>query len=323
MLGPVLRETCGGRLGPISWFRATWQHGGAATGYSTWRCPSGEEIDCVVKLPVGHAEYQWTKRLGLTSCTDWNSPDALAIPTPRVFAAGFELGSYDFAWIVMERFKGNPISHSPAGQTIWEVFETCAEFHAAAITERSIEPDHTPAAPDWRQLIARGLKALDDNNLPHSDRWVSGLRAVDEKLDGLIALWSAREINTWCHHDLHPGNAMRRTGADGKPGRCSLIDLAMVGPGHWVEDALYLERLNWGREAEMLCGVDPVGTMAKARSFIGLSLGDDYEELADLRRLLMAASTPAFLRTEGHPEYLRAALKQLEMCLPKADSWVS
>jgi hypothetical protein len=323
MLGPVLRETCRGRLGTISWFRATWQHGGAATGYSTWRCPSGQEIECVVKLPVGHGEYQWTKRLGLTSCHDWDNPDAEALPTPRVFAAGFELGSYDFAWIVMERFAGMPISHTPSGQTMWEIFETCAEFHAAAITERSIEADHTPPPPDWRALIPRGLKALEDNDLEHSERWVRGLHAVNERLDGLMRLWAAREINTWCHHDLHPGNAMRRTGADAKPGRCVLLDLAMVGAGHWIEDALYLERLNWGREAESLCGIDPVGTLAKARTFIGLPIGDDYEELADLRRLLMAASTPAFLRTEGHPEYLRAALQRLEGCLAKADTWIS
>ena len=29
---PALREACDGHLGPVSWFRADWQRGGASTG---------------------------------------------------------------------------------------------------------------------------------------------------------------------------------------------------------------------------------------------------------------------------------------------------
>src|ERR1051326_2883770 len=33
---PVLHQACNGRLGQVEWFRASWQRGGAATGFSTW-----------------------------------------------------------------------------------------------------------------------------------------------------------------------------------------------------------------------------------------------------------------------------------------------
>ena len=154
-LAPVLRDQCAGHLGPISWFKATWQHGGASTGFADWTCHDGTTIECVVKLPVGYAEYQWTKRLGLTATDQWNSSSAAAIPTPRVLAAGFELGSYDFAWIVMEKFQGLPTSHTPTPQSVWELFETCAEFHAAAITLAPVEPERTPTSPDWTADRAR------------------------------------------------------------------------------------------------------------------------------------------------------------------------
>jgi len=314
-LAPVLRDQCAGHLGPISWFKATWQHGGASTGFAEWTCHDGTTIDCVVKLPVGYAEYQWTKRLGLTATDQWNSSSAAAIPTPRVLAAGFELGSYDFAWIVMEKFQGLPTSHTPTPQSVWELFETCAEFHAAAITLAPIEPERTPTSPDWAALIQRGLKALEDNDVEHKDRWIRALHETNERLDDLTDEWDQREINTWCHHDLHGGNAMRRAPLNGSAGRTVLIDLAMVQPGHWLEDALYLERLAWGHEAELLQGIEPLDTLAKARAFIGLPVGDDHHRLAQVRRTLMAASTPAFLRTEGTPTHLRAALGHLERAL--------
>jgi len=46
-------------------------------------------------------------------------------------------------------------------------------------------------------------------------------------------------------------------GEDSTRGRagCVLIDLAEAGPGHWVEDGVYLERLFWGRPG-LLHGVE-------------------------------------------------------------------
>lgn len=60
-------------------------------------------------------------------------------------------------------------------------------------------------------------------------------------------MWESRPRDTWCHGDLHPGNAMRRDLGNGQRGRCVLLDLAFVHPGHWVEDAVYIERQFWAR----------------------------------------------------------------------------
>lgn len=315
-LGPVLRNVCGGRLGEVSWFRATWQHGGAATGYATWDLGNGKTVECVVKLPVGYTEYFWTKRLGLVSASDWDSDDALTLPTPRVLAGGFELGGYDFAWLVMERLAGPPVASNPTPQSMWEIFESAAEFHAAAITEQSIVPERAPDPPDWGSLIAKARRVVSENDLEHADRWSSLLTRVEAIEPALRAQWAARDIDTWCHLDLHGRNAMRRASPDpDHPGHCVLIDLAMVRPGNWIEDALYLERLHWGHE-EILCGVEPVTALARAREFNGLPLGEGYERLADLRRVLMAASVPAFLGREGDRKYLAHALECLDRLLP-------
>ena len=43
---------------------------------------------------------------------------------------------------------------------------------------------------------------------------------------------------------------------------------AEVGLGHWVEDAIYLERIYWAHP-EKLCGVKPVKALAKALRRLG------------------------------------------------------
>lgn len=95
-----------------------------------------------------------------------------------------------------------------------------------------------------------------------------------------------------------------------------LLDLAEVHPGHWVEDAVYLERLYWMRP-DALKGVKPVSLIARARKKHNLDTSDDYQRLADIRRVLMASCAPAFLQSEGHPRYLEAALGVLEKTLPR------
>jgi len=319
-LEPVLHQACQGHLGPVSWFKADWQHGGAGTGFSTWRLNtiSGKvrEVPCVVKMPIGYTEYFWTKRLGLVRPDEWDDPDSCALPTPRVLAAGFELGGYDLAWIVMERFETLPIAMERTDSALWAMFETAAEFHAAAILERAIEPERRPPPPDWTRLLEDGHEAVRNNDIPDASRWKEWLNHTQRHLDELVRAWQQRSIDTWCHHDLHPHNAMRRQHDDPSTlGHCTLIDLALIAPGCWIEDALYMERLFWGRE-DQLFGIDPLGTLTSTRRAIGLPADDDEIALADVRRVLMAASAPAFLRTEGDPVYLKAALDTLERLLP-------
>ena len=146
---------------------------------------------------------------------------------------------------------------------------------------------------------------------------------VGESLDGLVYRWRSRSMETWCHGALHPGNVLTRhtqthrifgpelTDPVSDLDEGVLIDLGLVHSGHWVEDALYLERLYWG-QPEGLGGVDPVAALAQARARLGLRADvGEAEEIAVVRRVLMAATRPAFLTSEGHPEYLAAALDRL------------
>lgn len=317
-LEPVLRDACRGHLSPVRWFQATWQHGGAGTGYAEWTTAQGRTIECVVKLPVGYPEYAWTKRLGLAHEAEWDHPDAANGPTPRVLAGGFELGSYDFAWLVMERFPGQPLgAHKMDAGDIWALFETTAEFHAAAILDRPVDTARPAETRDWPTLMDRATRQIEEaTDLEGGlENWPHALRQAREVLPDLLGRWQARPVDTWCHRDCHAHNAMRRAPTDGGRGALALIDLARIAPGCWIEDALYLERLCWGRETT-LCGVDPLTTLAHARRALGLPVDDEDLALADVRRVLMAATSPAFSRTQGDPIYLKAALDRLERLLP-------
>src|SRR5690242_8419355 len=101
-LGPALLQHCGGRLRDLSWFRSSWQRGGAATAFARYTDDDGEH-EAMVKIPVGPVEYRWTTQLAARangSC-----------PTPRVLAAGDALGGYDLAWLVVERLDGHTLTH--------------------------------------------------------------------------------------------------------------------------------------------------------------------------------------------------------------------
>ncbi len=334
LLAPTLVAATDGRLSEIEWFQSTWQAGGAATGFSTYRFDDGDAIDVVVKLPVGPAEYRWTVGLGLCSSSAWCCPVG---PTPSVVAAGTELGGYDLAWLVVERLKGSTLNKDLCGDGIEDLLYSAAEWYERAqrlwpIQQALVAQSSyiRPKREDWPRLLAKARHAVAEGALIEEERWAGLLKRVERHLDALVSRWEARPINTWCHGDLHPGNAMRRhpssptpetktntPGLDNKPARSPivLIDLALVHPGHWVEDAVYLERLFWGR-SERLDGVKIVPTLARHCRERGIRAGEDYTELANIRRVLMAATVPAFIAGEGHPKYVSAAAEVLERVLP-------
>lgn len=299
-LAPMLRESCEGKLGEIQWFRSPWQRGGAATGYSTWT-HSGKTTDVVVKLPVGYTEFFWTTKLSAPGGS-----------TPAVIASGEHLGAYDLAWLVIERVQGKTLGHDIEEQRVLSLLSAACDVHARARAIKYPTDADRPSAPNWDRLIGRAREAVRDNHVPHEHRWSEGLKRVHKSLDHLVSEWQLREIDTWCHGDLHPGNAIVET--DGA-GRLVLIDLALVHAGHWVEDAVYLERQYWGH-ADFLHGVKPVSALARLRRERGLSTGDEYARIADVRRLLMAACVPAMLGREGGPAYVDAALTILERLCP-------
>lgn len=308
-LAPVLRESCGGRLSEVQWFRSDWQRGGAATGYATFDFEDGPR-EVVVKLPVGPVEHRFTTALSATGA-----------PTPRVAAHGLELGGYDLAWLVMERLPGDPMSAAMHREVFAEVCAACASFQKHAGEGVPLDAGAARAGElDWEGLIDRARHAVKDSRIPNNGKWNDLLKHAQRVLPRLLNVWHARAIDTWRHGDLHPGNAMRRPegSAWGEPG-CVLLDLAEVQAGHWVEDAVYLERMQWGRLAAdggpLLQGIKMVSLFAKARKAIGLACEDDYGTLGNVRRALTAASVPAFLDREGSPAHLETARETLERML--------
>lgn len=318
-LEPVLRDMTAGRLGEIEWFRSTWQHGGAATGFARYQLADRTTVEVMVKLPVGPAELRWTVALGTTDPAQWDEPAARCKPTPRVIASGSELGGYDLGWLIVERLNGQLLSSRLDAEAVLDLLRVAADFHdAAALARPGI--DEKPRPTDWEGHIGRARDATKAGGIAESQHWNESLKRVQKALPAIAARWSGRALNTWCHGDLHPGNAMHRLGelqseALGRHG-CVLVDLALVHPGHWVEDALYLERQYWGH-ADFLHGVKPVSALARIRRDRGLPTDDHYAEVAMARRVLMAACAPAFVEREGNPKYMHAALELIDQTLPQ------
>lgn len=293
-LAPVLLEVCEGRLAKVRWFRTDWQRGGALTGYSVWTDAAGAEHDVVVKMPVGPAERRWLARL--------SSDDV----TPRVHAHGTLLGGYDLAWVIMERLPHGPIGRKWGEDAFDLIADAAANFYAST---RIVEPNGKPARRDWEQLLVRARKHCTPRMVPQSQRWKKALRTASRKLDGWLERWRARPLDTWCHGDLHMGNAMSRSAAPDGP--AVLFDLANIHVGHWVEDAVYFEHLYWA-SPDRLAGKKPVKLIAQHLRHYGLDPGDEWAELANLKRLLLAMSAPGLMDVEGGRVQVNAALEVLE-----------
>ncbi len=300
-LQPSLEQACNGALQNIHWFRTDWQRGGAATAIAEWHC-DGQARKVVVKLPVGPTELKFHTALAKTDA-----------PVPRIAASGTELGGYDFAWIVMELLPGDPIGAHIGKQSFRLICDAVGAFYAHA--ERAF-PIGAATPTDWEALLEKARTATHDNPIPNAQQWSNAIKKTHRALPRLQREWRARPINTWCHGDLHPANAMlRKKGSPWGEEQCVLIDFAQIRPGHWVEDAVYLERLHWARP-DVLKGVKTTSLIAKARKNNGLENDEGYAELGNIRRVMIASCVPAFLHREGHPAYLDGALGVLEKLLP-------
>ena len=300
-LAPVLNEMCEGRLGEITWFKADWQRGGAATGISTYRQEDGGAAPVVLKLPVVQRELAWMSRL-----QDLTDPDPVV---PRLYACGDTLGGYDLTWIVMERFEHGPLGLKWHEDHIPRIAEAAARFQH--IIWR-FEVDQGPRTEPWDDLLQEAMESVKVNRLHRQQSWITAIKTLRNRLDSIVSQWRARDVAQWLHGDLHLANAMSRHAMD--HGSVSLIDLAEIHAGHWVEDAVYLERQLWARP-ERMERHKPVKAIAEARKKLGLSVESDYPRLAMLRRALLAGTAPRFIRSEGHPRHLDACLKWLETAL--------
>lgn len=326
MLEPFLVQACDGDLSDIQWFRSSWQSGGAATAKATFALTNGRSAKVIVKLPIGPAEYRWTTGMEGLDAPEGSHCELQYGCTPRVFAAGTELGGYDLAWIVVERLPGHPLSHHFNGDAARDLLTAAVNWYDRAAALRPIALASRPPVKDWAAQVDRARGSLDDNVIADESRWIDAIERTRRALPALIDVWESRPINTWCHGDLHPGNAMRRavgsddTASNGHApsslplGQCVLIDLALVHAGHWVEDAVYLERLCWPKP-EILGGVKPVDFVADLLRTRGMLGSENYARLATARRILMAATSPAYLAQDGNPRYMHAALERLEESL--------
>ena len=303
-LEPALIEACGGRLSEIHWFRTSWQRGGAATAYAKAEMgDDGAARDVVVKLPIGPREY-----LAATAMSEQG------LPGPGLAFHGLELGGWDLAWLVMERVPGDPLAAELSKGVFQELADVGAAFYKRTGELWEVRAPRTEW--DWEMLLTKARESAQMNPIPDGAKWANLVKETQRSLGRLLEAWHARPINSWCHGDLHPGNLMRRPEGSvwGPPGAI-LLDYAECHCGHWVEDAVYVERVYWGKP-ELLHGVKPVSLIARARRRVGLETSDDYALYANVRRVLMAAIAPAFLHREGHPKYLGAALEMLEKNLP-------
>jgi len=299
-LAPALIRICNDRLRDIRWFRADWQRGGAATGRAAFVGDDGQSIAVIVKIPVGHTELRWTRRL------QSGAPDQVV---PRLLAGDDHLDEYDIGWIVIEALPYGPLGAKWVDSCVPRIADAAARFYAAT---SSVEFDRPGTGEDWDALIRHSRDSVQTNALPERQRWVAALRSVQSRLPRMERLWSARAITCWLHGDLHPANAMCRDSGVDAP--VTLIDLGEVRPGHWIEDAIYLERLHWNRP-ERLKLHKPVRELARAMRHVGLATGEDYQQLASLRRAMLAATAPRFMKTEGSPAHLHACLERLETSL--------
>ncbi|MEM1423580.1 MAG: phosphotransferase, partial [Planctomycetota bacterium] len=200
-----------------------------------------------------------------------------------------------------------------------KVFEELADAAAAFYQEAErVWPTIAPRKEwDWPGLLEKAERKAREHAIVGEETWCACLSDVRRRLDPILREWDARPRDTWCHGDLHPGNIMRRDEASpwGEAGPV-LLDFAETHPGHWSEDAIYMERLYWARP-ELIEEAQPVETLRRARMALGLASHEEDARLLDVRRVLISATVPAFIERHGHPSYLKAALGVLEETLPR------
>ena len=302
-LEPALVAACDGLLSDITWFRTDWQRSGAATGYAKVEV-DGQQRAAVIKVPVGPTELRVTCGLCETSA-----------PTPRVAYSGRELGGADLAWVVMERLPGDPLAAHLHASVFAELADAAAAFYQEA--ERAWPTIAPRDEWDWPALLEKAQTNAREHAIVEEQSWRARLREVKRNLDPILRAWDARPRDTWCHGDLHPGNIMRRDEASpwGEAGPV-LLDFAETHPGHWSEDAIYMERLFWARP-EIIKEAKPVQALRRARKALGLRSHEEDTMLLDIRRVLISATVPAFIDRHGRPAYLKASLDVLEKTLPR------
>lgn len=305
ILEPAIIRECDDRLSDIRAFRTNWQRGwergGAATARAIFTDDTGYAHDVIVKVPVGRTELRWMKHL------QTGDPDQVV---PRLLASGHQLGIYDICWIVIEALPFGPMASNWTDAFVPRLAHAAARFYVAT---SKFKADSVLPHEDWETLLDQSAAAVMTRTIPERHRWLAALKAMKTQLPCLETSWRSRDMSQWLHGDVHPRNCMWRGPGEDSP--AILIDLAEVRAGHWVEDAVYLERLFWS-QPEQLRAYEPVEEWARAVRSGGLTVGDDYRQLAALQRALLAAITPRSMSSSAcSPADLQACLERLEAFL--------
>ncbi len=334
-LAPVLQQASGGALSAISWFRTDWQRGGALTGYATWH---GKPV--VVKLPVPLCELRWLLRL-----QDEHHDHGSIVP--RVYGHGLQLGDYDIAWVVMERITHGPVGAAWSDRAFELLADATSRFYAAASSHELVSGASNACGDsevtrdgstggqvgqagrdaggevgghvggevgghDWHHVLKTARQYVREQHWPHAHRWKKALKEAQKKIDSWLHDWHLRPITSWIHGDLHLGNALSRSAAPNGP--VLLIDFAHTRPGHWVQDAVYLEHVFWSQR-ERLAGHSICRLMAKHRQAHGMDVDDDWPKLAAIKRALLAMGAPARITGDGDLNHMDASLLVLEQAV--------
>jgi hypothetical protein len=292
----ALIEACQGRLSALRWFYTDWQHGGSLTAYAVYH--DDKDYDVFVKVPVGIGEKLWTHRL-----------QGPANIVPHLFAHGDSLGELEFAWVVTERLPYGPLASAWGGQEFDLLIEAVGRFYTATA---DFPVEGQCELRDWPAELDQARQTLRRMDFAESKRWAKVLKASQKKIKEYTAVWDERDVDFWCHGDMHLGNAMTRYTAPQGP--AILIDMALVHRGNWVEDAIYFEQQYWGHE-QALGGRKLGRQLAYERKRLGLPVSKQWSILADSYRALLAMTTPLTVQMRNDPAHMHAALSLLEKAI--------
>ena len=244
-------------------------------------------------MPVGPDECRWLVQL-----------DSQADVSPHVYAHGDQVGGYDMAWVVMERLPYGPLNADWGGREFDLIVDAVGRFYRAA---SHYPAPQVSASRDWQQILELARQKVRQNALPNQQAWTRTLKRVRRHLKAWTTQWDDRPTHHWCHGDLHLGNAMTRQ----QDGPAVLLDFANTHVGHWIEDAVYFEHIYWS-DPGRLNGRKLCTAIARGRKELGLPVERNWLELANIRRALLAMSTPAKLEHVGNPQHIAAASALLQ-----------
>ncbi len=195
-LEPAIRDSCGGRLSEIEWFRATWR---AVRSDGLFAVRDGSvDVPVIVKIPVApmNSNGQFNS-VHHGRIVMWSRSGA----SPDAEGAGFRacLSGHDLAWLVIERLDGKPVSGDLSERSL---VDCCAQrWSSSACGARAARSD--------RRHRRRIGKALDE-----SRQWCVTTTLRTRALEGVFRACrsccrgfgevESREINAWCSRRSPP-----------------------------------------------------------------------------------------------------------------------